>query len=147
MQQINTLSVIIYDRDSGMESIIINSDIEKLRVVETLVDTLSRKLGISDEVYGKILISTVEAVNNAILHGNKGNAERMVTVDFTADGNWFEVSVTDEGEGFNYDSLPDPTDPANIENLHGRGVFIMRSLADAIEYNDSGNQVKMRFKY
>ena len=147
MQQINTLSVIIYDRDSGMESIIINSDIEKLRVVETLVDTLSRKLGISDEVYGKILISTVEAVNNAILHGNKGNAERMVTVDFTADGNWFEVSVTDEGEGFNYDSLPDPTDPANIENLHGRGVFIMKSLADAIEYNDSGNQVKMRFKY
>jgi len=130
-----------------MESITIISDIEKLRVVETLVDTLSKKLGISDEVYGKILISTVEAVNNAILHGNRGNAEKMVTVDFNADGNWFEVSVTDEGEGFNYNSLPDPTDPANIENLHGRGVFIMRSLADAIEYNDTGNQVKMRFKY
>ncbi len=130
-----------------MESITINSDIEKLRVVETLVDTLSKKLGISDEVYGKILISTVEAVNNAMLHGNKGNVDKMVTVNFTADGNWFEVSVTDEGEGFQYNSLPDPTDPANIENLHGRGVFIMRSLADAIEYNDAGNQVKMRFKY
>jgi serine/threonine-protein kinase RsbW len=83
-----------------MESITINSDIEKLRVVETLVDTLSKKLGISDEVYGKILISTVEAVNNAILHGNKGNAEKVVTVDFTADGNWFEVTVTDQGDGF-----------------------------------------------
>ncbi|MDX9728688.1 MAG: ATP-binding protein [Bacteroidales bacterium] len=130
-----------------MESITINSDIEKLRVVETLVDTLSKKLGISDEVYGKILISTVEAVNNAILHGNKGNAEKMVTVDFKADGNWFEVSVTDQGDGFSYDSLPDPTDPANIENLHGRGVFIMRSLADALVFNDTGNQVTMRFKY
>ncbi|MDD3736536.1 MAG: ATP-binding protein [Bacteroidales bacterium] len=130
-----------------MESITINSDVEKLRVVETLVDTLSKKLGISDEVYGKILISTVEAVNNAILHGNKGNAEKMATVDFTADGNLFEVSVTDEGEGFEYDNIPDPTDPANIENLHGRGVFIMRSLADTIEYNESGNQVTMRFKY
>jgi serine/threonine-protein kinase RsbW len=147
LQQIITLSVIKCDRESGMESITINSDIEKLRVVETLVDTLSKKLGISDEVYGKILISTVEAVNNAILHGNKGDSEKMVTVDFIADGNLFEVTVTDQGDGFEYDSLPDPTDPENIENLHGRGVFIMRSLADAIEYNESGSQVKMRFKY
>jgi len=130
-----------------MESITINSDVEKLRVVETLVDTLSKKLGIPDEVYGKILISTVEAVNNAILHGNKGDVSKMVTVNFTADGNMFDVTVTDEGEGFKYNSLPDPTDPANIENLHGRGVFIMRSLADAIEYNEAGNEVKMHFRY
>lgn len=130
-----------------MESITINSDIEKLRVVEALVDTLTKKLGISDEVYGKVLISTVEAVNNAILHGNKGNSTKTVTVNFTADGSIFEVTVTDQGEGFKYTQLPDPTDPSNIENLHGRGVFIMRSLADAIEYNDTGNEVKMRFKY
>lgn len=130
-----------------MESITINSDIEKLRVVETLVDTLSKKLGIPDEVYGKILISTVEAVNNAILHGNKGDEGKLVTVNFSADGNMFDVTVTDQGEGFKYDTLPDPTDPANIENLHGRGVFIMRSLADAIEYNEAGNEVKMSFRY
>ncbi len=130
-----------------MESITINSDIENLRVVETLVDRLTKKLGISDEVYGKILISTVEAVNNAILHGNKGNADKLVKVDFSADGNIFEVYVADEGEGFEFNNIPDPTDPENIENLHGRGVFIMRSLADVIEYNETGNQVKMKFKY
>jgi serine/threonine-protein kinase RsbW len=130
-----------------MESITINSDIEKLKVVETLVDTLSKKLGVSDEVYGKILISTVEAVNNAILHGNKGDRNKMVTVIISADGNDLEITVTDEGEGFEYGNLPDPTDPKNIENLHGRGVFLMRRLADAIEYNSSGNEVKMRFKY
>jgi serine/threonine-protein kinase RsbW len=130
-----------------MESITINSDIEKLKVVETLVDTLSKKLGVSDEVYGKILISTVEAVNNAIIHGNKGDSNKMVTVYFNADGNVLDITVTDEGEGFEYGNLPDPTDPKNIENLHGRGVFLMRRLADAIEYNSSGNEVKMRFKY
>jgi serine/threonine-protein kinase RsbW len=130
-----------------MESITINSDIEKLRVVETIVDTLSKKLGVSDEVYGKILISTVEAVNNAILHGNKGNVSKIVKVNFAADGSLFDVTVIDEGEGFEYNNLPDPTDPENIENLHGRGVFIMRSLADVIEYNECGNEVKMRFKY
>lgn len=130
-----------------MESITINSDIEKLKIVETLVDTLSKKLGVSDEVYGKILISTVEAVNNAILHGNKGDRNKMVTVVMSADGNVLDITVTDEGEGFEYGNLPDPTDPKNIENLHGRGVFLMRRLADAIEYNSSGNEVKMRFKY
>jgi len=130
-----------------MESITINSDIENLRVVETLVDTLSKKLGISDEVYGKILISTVEAVNNAIIHGNKGKKEKLVKVRFTADGNMFEVTVEDEGEGFEFNNIPDPTDPANIENLHGRGVFLMRSLADKIEFNDTGNEVRMRFRY
>lgn len=130
-----------------MESITINSNIENLRAVEAQVDRLSKKLGISDEVYGKILISTVEAVNNAILHGNKGIESKTVKVEFIADGNIFEVTVTDQGEGFDYNHLPDPTDPENIENLHGRGVFIMRSLADNIEYNPSGNQVRMRFKY
>ena len=130
-----------------MESITINSDIEKLKVVETLVDTLSKKLGVSDEVYGKILISTVEAVNNAILHGNKGDSNKMVTVNISADGNVLDITVTDEGEGFEYGNLPDPTDPKNIENLHGRGVFLMRRLADAIEYNSPGNEVKMKFKY
>jgi serine/threonine-protein kinase RsbW len=130
-----------------MESISINSDIEKLKVVETLVDTLSKKLGVSDEVYGKILISTVEAVNNAIIHGNKGDQNKMVKVNISADGNVLDITVTDEGEGFEYGNLPDPTDPKNIENLHGRGVFLMRRLADAIEYNESGNEVKMRFKY
>lgn len=130
-----------------MESITINSDIEKLKVVETLVDRLSKKLGVSDEVYGKILISTVEAVNNAILHGNKGDISKMVTVNISADGNVLDITVTDEGEGFEYGNLPDPTDPKNIENLHGRGVFLMRRLADSIEYNTYGNEVKMRFKY
>ena len=130
-----------------MESITINSNVENLRVVEALVDRLSKKLGVSDEIYGKILISTVEAVNNAILHGNKGVETKTVTVDFISDSNIFEITVTDQGEGFDYNHLPDPTDPKIIENLHGRGVFIMRSLADVIEYNTPGNQVKMRFKY
>lgn len=130
-----------------MESVTINSEIEQLRVVEALVDRLSKKLGISDEVYGKILISTVEAVNNAIQHGNKSNASKFVRIDCKADGSIFEVIIEDEGEGFEYNSIPDPTDPENIENLHGRGVFIMRKLADGMEFNPSGNQVTMRFKY
>lgn len=130
-----------------MENVTINSDIDNLRIIENMIDTISKKLGVSDEVYGKILISAVEAVNNAIIHGNKGDRNKIVKVNVTADGSSLDITVTDQGEGFDYKSLPDPTDEKYIENLHGRGVFIMRSLADSIEYNESGNEVKMHFKY
>jgi len=129
------------------EIITIESDIESLGTVESLIDVLSKRLGISDDVYGKILISTVEAVNNAITHGNKGDKKKKVTVTVMADGNTLDVIVRDEGHGFKYAALPDPTKPENIENLNGRGVFIMKKLADFIEYNSAGNEVKMRFKY
>jgi serine/threonine-protein kinase RsbW len=130
-----------------IEKITIQSDIENLTVIENMVDTLSKRLGVSDEVYGKILVSTVEAVNNAIIHGNKGDVRKSVTVEISADGNIFEVTVTDQGKGFEYDSLPDPTRPENIENLHGRGVFLMRNLTDSLDFNESGNEVRMKFKY
>ncbi len=130
-----------------IEKITIQSDIENLTIIENMVDTLSKRLGVSDDVYGKILVSTVEAVNNAIIHGNKADIRKHVTVEISADGNLFEVTVTDEGKGFEYDTLPDPTKPENIENLHGRGVFLMRNLTDFLDFNESGNEVRMKFKY
>jgi serine/threonine-protein kinase RsbW len=129
------------------EKVTIKSDIENLSTVEALIDKLSKRLGISDDVYGNILISTVEAVNNAIIHGNKGDREKLVEIVVKADGNIFDVVIKDEGKGFKYSSLPDPTKPENIESLNGRGVFIMKKLADFIEFNEIGNEVTMRFKY
>lgn len=129
------------------EEIIIQSTLEELSKVEKLVDNLSKRLGVSDEVYGKILVSTIEAVNNAIVHGNKGKEEKKVLIGFVSNGSWFTISVKDEGEGYKYDQLPDPTSRENIEKLNGRGVFIMRKLADSIEFNELGNEVKMSFKY
>jgi len=129
------------------EEIIIQSTLEELSKVEKLVDNLSKRLGVSDEVYGKILVSTIEAVNNAIVHGNKGRQEKKVFVGFVSNGSSFTISVKDEGEGYKYDQLPDPTSKENLEKLNGRGVFIMRKLADSIEFNELGNEVKMSFKY
>jgi len=129
------------------EEIIIYSRLEELNKVEKLVDILSKRLGVSDDVYGKILVSTIEAVNNAIVHGNKGNEEKRVFVSFLSNGSSFTVSVRDEGEGYDYSQLPDPTAPENIEKLSGRGVFLMKKLADGIEFNEEGKEVKMIFKY
>jgi serine/threonine-protein kinase RsbW len=129
------------------EELKIQSNIDNLNKVENLIDNLSKRLGVSDEVYGKVLVSTIEAVNNAIIHGNKNIEAKAVYLACSSNGSSLTIIVKDEGEGYNFNNLPDPTTGENIEKLNGRGVFIMKKLADDIEFNELGNEVKMTFKY
>ena len=124
----------------------IGSAIENLRVVENAIDTLTSEAGISQDSYGKILIGTLEAVNNAIVHGNKSDIKKFVDVQFNLENKNLLVTVTDEGKGFKPSEIPDPTRPENIELLAGRGVFLMSKLADEIKFNNIGNSVTMTFK-
>lgn len=128
------------------KTIRIESAIDNLRVVENAIDTLTNDAGISQDSYGKILIGTLEAVNNAIVHGNKSDVNKFVKVEFLLDNGNLKVTVTDEGKGFKPKEIPDPTLPENIEALAGRGVFLMSKLADDIEFNKVGNSVTMTFK-
>ncbi|MBP1665636.1 MAG: putative anti-sigma regulatory factor, serine/threonine protein kinase, partial [Bacteroidetes bacterium] len=88
----------------------------------------------------------LEAVNNAITHGNKANPQKLVDVEIEFDDDEIRITVSDEGEGFRPDKIPDPTLPENIEELSGRGVFLMTKLADSIKFNEKGNSVTMSFK-
>lgn len=124
----------------------IGSDIENLRIVESKVDEVMSKLRISRDEYGRILVATMEAVNNAIIHGNNADVKKSVNVCFEYDQLAFTVKVRDQGMGFNPACVPDPTSPENIENIDGRGIFLMKSLSDDIDYNDDGNEVVMKFK-
>ena len=116
-----------------------------LRQVESTVDNLTSELGISQDNYGKILVAAMEAVNNAIQHGNKADPGKYVDIEMLLEGRNVIVIITDEGKGFDPRKVPDPTRPENIEEINGRGVFLMSRLADSIEYNDKGNSVKMTF--
>jgi serine/threonine-protein kinase RsbW len=124
----------------------IESDITNLNVVENAIDSLTNEIGISQDNYGKILIAVLEAVNNAIIHGNKANLRKMVEIDFWVRKKDLGVSVTDEGKGFKPAEVPDPTKPENLEAINGRGIFLMSKLADEIEFNKAGNSVTMIFK-
>lgn len=117
-----------------------------LRLVEKVIDEVTGELGISKDSYGKILVSTIEGVNNAITHGNKSVPEKIVDIEFHCKGNDLKVKIRDEGEGFRPQDVPDPTLPENIEELNGRGVFLMSRLADEIKYSRKGNLVIMTFK-
>lgn len=124
----------------------IGSCINNLGLVEKLVDEVTNEIGVSQDFYGKILVSTMEGVNNAIIHGNKSIPEKMVNVEMIYLSNDLKIKISDEGEGFRPDSIPDPTMPENRESLNGRGVYLMSHLADKISFSKKGNQVTMTFK-
>ncbi len=123
----------------------IASKISNIHKIENAIDELSSELNINRDAYGKILVATLEAVNNAIIHGNKTDISKQVNVLFVLKKRSLNIIVRDEGKGFNPGIIPDPTSPENIENLHGRGVYLMNNLADDIEFNTDGNQVTMTF--
>ena len=124
----------------------IESLMANMRVVEKAIDEITASLGIKADDYGKILVATLEAVNNAITHGNKTDPEKLVDVEIKYEKNKILITVTDEGPGFDPETIPDPTKPENIEELSGRGVFLMSKLADKIDFNEKGNSVTMTFR-
>ena len=122
------------------------SKIDNLVIVEKLIDDLSESYKFSSEVYGNILVALVEAVNNAIFHGNKNNSDKLVNVRYIISENNLTFIVKDEGNGFNINEVPDPTLPENIEKPNGRGLFLMRNLVDSINFNCNGSEVELKFK-
>ncbi len=124
----------------------IESRMSNLRIIENAIDEVTGAIGIKQDDYGKIMVASLEAVNNAITHGNKANPQKLVDVEIEFDNDEIRITVSDEGEGFKPDKIPDPTLPENIEELSGRGVFLMTKLADSIKFNEKGNSVTMSFK-
>ena len=123
-----------------------SSKIENLVIIEKLIDDLSERYHFSPEVYGNILVAMVEAVNNAILHGNKSNANKNVKVKYEIKDHYITFVVKDEGPGFNIEEVPDPTLSENIEKPNGRGLFLMKNLVDSINFFCNGAEVELKFR-
>jgi serine/threonine-protein kinase RsbW len=130
-----------------IEEIRFNADINNLSVAEGLIDRVCESEGIEADAYGNVFIAVTEAVNNAIIHGSKLNKELIVEVKVERDKAVISFTITDTGDGFDFNNLEDPTDPKNIEKPNGRGIFLMKNLADSVEYFGNGNSVKLEFKY
>jgi serine/threonine-protein kinase RsbW len=121
---------------------------ENISIVEKFVDDLKNEINIGDEVYGNVLISLTEAANNAIIHGNKCDEKKEVEITYSFDPRSRHLSfiIKDQGPGFDYNNLPDPTAPENLEKTSGRGVFLMMQLADMVVFSDNGATAEMQFK-
>jgi len=85
-----------------------------------------------------------EAIQNAIRHGNKCGPGTFVHVTIDLDGVRFESTVTDEGQGFDPEAVPNPTEDANLDKCSGRGVMLIKHFVDEVTYNACGNSVTLR---
>lgn len=121
---------------------------ENIALAERMVDEICASYEINEDHYGNILISLTEAVNNAIQHGNKNDPGKNVEIVFDVETNLksFSFTVRDEGDGFDYNTIPDPTAPENLEKISGRGVFLMKNLADNVGFYQDGREVELCFK-
>lgn len=114
-------------------------------IVEKLINDICSSYRVSEDHYGNILVAVTEAVNNAIHHGNKADPSKKVDVEFKATDKHISFVIHDQGTGFDPSALPDPTNPENIEKPSGRGVFLMKHLADKVEFSDEGRTVLLDF--
>jgi serine/threonine-protein kinase RsbW len=119
---------------------------ENIIKVESFVEEIRKEVYISDDVYGNMLVAVTEAVNNAIMHGNSADRSKSVSIAVERNNNTLSYIIKDQGSGFDHNNLPDPTSPENIEKLSGRGVFLMKQLADLVIFSDRGSTVEIHFK-
>lgn len=124
----------------------LNSHPGSVSAVEPFVEKLVDRYNLDPDKQCNILISLTEAVTNAIIHGNRKQEAKTVQVRSRKEKDCLTVRVSDEGKGFDYDSLPDPTAPENLCRCGGRGVFLMKQLSDNIRFYNNGSTVEMRFK-
>lgn len=123
----------------------IPSLMENIRIVESFIDNAKEKHRINDDIYGNIMIAVTESVNNAIKHGNREDEKKTVELSMELQDSRIKFFVRDEGRGFDFDNLADPTAPENIEKPGGRGIFLMKHLSDEIQFYDDGRSVELIF--
>ncbi|WP_342646553.1 ATP-binding protein [Mucilaginibacter sp. CSA2-8R] len=123
------------------------STLDSITVLENLIEEIADKFKVSEDAFANMMTCLNEAANNAIVHGNKLDPDKKVIVNADVDTKRAVWTITDEGEGFDYNHLPDPTAEENLEKPTGRGVFILKHLADQCIFNSSGNEVELHFKY
>jgi serine/threonine-protein kinase RsbW len=129
-----------------MKTLKISSTLSSLNEVEQFIENICEQYSLSGIFYGNILLAVEEATKNAIQHGNKLNPEKEVIISFKSNHNGLTFTVEDQGEGFDIDAVKNPLEVEdNLYSKTGKGIFIIRSLADKVEFGSGGKKVEIVF--
>jgi len=107
-----------------------DSTLESVDSAEELAVGMAERAGVDEDDLMKVGMAVRECMVNAVVHGNRYNANKKVRFSVAANSRQFTVRVADEGEGFDFDNLPDPLAPENLLKTSGRGIFLIKSLMD-----------------
>ena len=123
----------------------LQSSYEALELLEGLLNELQVVLNFDDDFYARLMLSVSEAATNAIVHGNKLNPSKKVTIVVEANTHTLAFTIKDEGDGFNPDNIPNPLEEEHLLIPSGRGVFLIKEYADELEYQDEGRTLVIKF--
>lgn len=112
---------------------------------ENFIEQLVHEFQLPQYLTGRVNLCVIEAVNNSVLHGNKLNPDKMVRIIAEQYTDRICIIVEDEGNGFDYTHIPDPTAPENMLKACGRGLYLMSSLTDELTFQSNGSKVLMSF--
>lgn len=118
---------------------------ENIRIIESFIDNAKDKYELDDDIYGNIMIAVTESVNNAIHHGNENDKSKNVMITLMLMDGVIKFAIEDQGKGFDYENLPDPTAPENIDKPGGRGIFLMKALSDEVVFSNQGRTIELSF--
>jgi len=127
-----------------LKELSINSNLTDINLVQQLIEDFCDEHNINNTYFGNISVTVNEAVKNAIIHGNQLNAEKKVNVIIGKDHTSYIFIISDNGKGFDFKNLPDPTD-INNESFTGTGIYLIKSLADKVEFKNNGKTVEIYF--
>lgn len=122
---------------------VLKTDFDELEHLDEIVTSLSDAAGMDEEQSAGLMLCVSEAVTNGMLHGNKMDESKTVHLTAKAEKGIVEVTVQDQGKGFDPDAIPDPLDEANLLKPSGRGVFLMKTYCDDVRYDRNGTRVTL----
>ena len=129
------------------KQITIKSNLAELHKLEAFVEQISDVYNVNSTYYSNILVALSEAVSNSIIHGNKENEDAEVNISFEAKNRGLFFTIRDKGNGFDFENYPDPTDIEIIDHESvGRGLYLMKSLSDVIDYDANTGAIELGFK-
>ena len=123
----------------------LSSTRDNVRNVEKCIEDARKEYRIDEDVYGNMLVAVTESVTNAIIHGNQLDESKNVTLHMNLSDSKVFINVEDEGKGYDYENVPDPTLPENLHKPGGRGIFLIKHLCDKVNFYDNGRKVELVF--
>jgi serine/threonine-protein kinase RsbW len=126
--------------------LIIKSDKSELHKVEKFLFECFSEFNLPDNNFNKTVLCVSEAVMNSIEHGNQFDSNKTVTIEFKYNTGEIDILINDEGEGFEFKKVTNPTTKENIKKESGRGIHIIKSLSKSLIFNEKGNSVQLKIK-
>ncbi len=124
--------------------LVIKSDVSELKNVEFFLKNVLDEFNLTQKYFNKIYLCISEAVINSIKHGNKNDLNKSVSIGINCNKNLINVDIEDEGEGFDFKNVEDPTLKSNLKKESGRGILLIKNMCDTLEYNQKGNRLQIK---